>query len=123
MQGLIFLIIAAGAGVLMAIQGSLNSALSKVIGVLEGNFILHAVSYTHLMGADFCMLGRYFSRFDESPTSKVLINGSYMKAVSYTHLILSLSDIELADKLDKNRQEMKNKVLSKDQSLQSKIAK
>ena len=31
------------------------------------------------MGADFCMLGRYFSRFDESPTSKVLIGGSYMK--------------------------------------------
>ncbi len=31
------------------------------------------------MGADFIMLGRYFSRFDESPTSKVLINGSYMK--------------------------------------------
>ena len=31
------------------------------------------------MGADFCMLGRYFSRFDESPTTKVLIGGSYMK--------------------------------------------
>ena len=31
------------------------------------------------MGADFVMLGRYFSRFDESPTSKVNINGSYMK--------------------------------------------
>ena len=31
------------------------------------------------MGADFCMLGRYFSRFDESPTEKVLIGGSYMK--------------------------------------------
>ena len=31
------------------------------------------------MGADFCMLGRYFSRFDESPTAKVLINGNYMK--------------------------------------------
>ena len=31
------------------------------------------------MGCDFCMLGRYFSRFDESPTSKVLINGTYMK--------------------------------------------
>ncbi len=31
------------------------------------------------MGADFCMLGRYFSRFDESPTNKVLIKGSYMK--------------------------------------------
>jgi len=31
------------------------------------------------MGADFCMLGRYFSRFDESPTQKVFINGNYMK--------------------------------------------
>lgn len=31
------------------------------------------------MGADFIMLGRYFSRFDESPTSKVMINGNYMK--------------------------------------------
>ena len=31
------------------------------------------------MGSDFIMLGRYFSRFDESPTNKVNINGSYMK--------------------------------------------
>jgi len=31
------------------------------------------------MGADFCMLGRYFARFDESPTEKILINGTYMK--------------------------------------------
>ena len=31
------------------------------------------------MGADFIMLGRYFARFDESPTKKVNINGSYMK--------------------------------------------
>ena len=31
------------------------------------------------MGADFCMLGRYFSRFDESPTKKVVVNGNYMK--------------------------------------------
>ncbi len=31
------------------------------------------------MGCDFCMLGRYFSRFDESPTNKVMVNGSYMK--------------------------------------------
>ena len=31
------------------------------------------------MGADFCMLGRYFARFDESPTNKILVNGSYMK--------------------------------------------
>lgn len=31
------------------------------------------------MGADFIMLGRYFARFDESPTNKVNVNGSYMK--------------------------------------------
>ena len=31
------------------------------------------------MGADFLMLGRYSARFDESPTNKVNINGTYMK--------------------------------------------
>ncbi len=31
------------------------------------------------MGADFIMLGRYFSRFEESPSNKVMINGNYMK--------------------------------------------
>ncbi len=31
------------------------------------------------MGSDFIMLGRYFSRFDESPTNKVNINGQFMK--------------------------------------------
>ena len=31
------------------------------------------------MGSDFVMLGRYFSRFEESPTNKLLLNGSYVK--------------------------------------------
>ncbi len=31
------------------------------------------------MGADFIMMGRYFARFDESPTSKLMINGTYVK--------------------------------------------
>ncbi len=31
------------------------------------------------MGADFLMLGRYFARFDESPTPKVMVGGAYMK--------------------------------------------
>ena len=31
------------------------------------------------MGADFMMLGRYFARFDESPTPKVLVGSTYMK--------------------------------------------
>lgn len=31
------------------------------------------------MGSDFVMLGRYFARFDESPSNKVIVNGNYMK--------------------------------------------
>lgn len=31
------------------------------------------------MGADFLMMGRYFARFDESPTRKMLVNGNYVK--------------------------------------------
>lgn len=31
------------------------------------------------MGSDFIMLGRYFSRFDESPTNKLIVNGTYVK--------------------------------------------
>ncbi len=31
------------------------------------------------MGADFVMLGRYFARFDESPTNRLYVNGNYVK--------------------------------------------
>lgn len=31
------------------------------------------------MGADFVMLGRYFARFEESPTNKININGTFYK--------------------------------------------
>lgn len=31
------------------------------------------------MGADFIMLGRYFARFDESPSRTLMVNGSYVK--------------------------------------------
>ena len=39
----------------------------------------HHIALALAMGADFMMLGRYFARFDESPTNKVNINGNYMK--------------------------------------------
>ena len=39
----------------------------------------HHITLALAMGADFVMLGRYFARFDESPTNKVMINGSYVK--------------------------------------------
>ncbi|WP_320053306.1 IMP dehydrogenase [uncultured Acetobacteroides sp.] len=31
------------------------------------------------MGSDFIMMGRYFARFDESPTKKIMIGGNYVK--------------------------------------------
>lgn len=31
------------------------------------------------MGADFVMLGRYFSRFEEAPGEKLIVNGNYVK--------------------------------------------
>ena len=39
----------------------------------------HHITLALAMGADFVMLGRYFARFDESPTAKVNVNGTLMK--------------------------------------------
>ena len=39
----------------------------------------HHITLALAMGADFVMLGRYFARFDESPSNKVSIGGNYFK--------------------------------------------
>ena len=39
----------------------------------------HHITLALAMGADFIMLGRYFARFDESPSEKVNVNGTLMK--------------------------------------------
>ncbi len=39
----------------------------------------HHIALALAMGSDFVMLGRYFARFDESPSNRVMINGNYMK--------------------------------------------
>ena len=39
----------------------------------------HHITLAIAMGADFVMLGRYFARFDESNSNKVMINGTYYK--------------------------------------------
>ena len=39
----------------------------------------HHITLALAMGADFVMLGRYFARFDESPSAKVAIGGTYYK--------------------------------------------
>lgn len=39
----------------------------------------HHIALALAMGADFVMLGRYFARFDESPTAKLMVGNSYVK--------------------------------------------
>ena len=39
----------------------------------------HHMTLALAMGADFMMLGRYFARFDESPTNRISMNGNYYK--------------------------------------------
>ena len=48
-------------------------------GIGRGQVYDYHMTLALAMGADFLMLGRYFARFDESPTNKVNINGNYMK--------------------------------------------
>ncbi len=46
----------------------------------DGGIVLdYHITLALAMGADFVMLGRYFSRFDESPTNRLLVNGQYVK--------------------------------------------
>jgi len=51
------------------------------IPICSDGGIVHDYHFTIAlaMGADFLMLGRYFARFNESPTSRVSIGGNYMK--------------------------------------------
>ena len=51
------------------------------IPICSDGGIVHDYHFTLAlaMGADFLMLGRYFARFDESPTSRINIGGNYMK--------------------------------------------
>ncbi|MBQ2157044.1 MAG: IMP dehydrogenase, partial [Oscillospiraceae bacterium] len=51
------------------------------VPVCSDGGIVHDYHFTLAlaMGADFVMLGRYFARFDESPSNKVSIGGTFMK--------------------------------------------
>ena len=50
-------------------------ALCSGGGIVHGYHMALALA----MGADVLMLGRYFARFDESPTQMMQVNGTYVK--------------------------------------------
>lgn len=64
-----FLGVAAAAGVLMAVQGTINGALGKVVGVLEGSFIMHVIALVVVMICLFLLgLGKGdLSKMGEAP--------------------------------------------------------
>ena len=64
-----FLLLAAAAGVLMAVQGSINGALGKIIGTWEGNFAVHAIGLLGVVAVLF-LFGAYqggFSKIKDVP--------------------------------------------------------
>jgi transporter family-2 protein len=64
---ILFLILAALSGALMAIQGTFNSVLGKVIGLLESTFAVHLVGVV-TAGALLLTLGNgNFSKAGEAP--------------------------------------------------------
>lgn len=66
---IIALIIAAISGIAMALQGSINSALGKIIGLLEATFIVHVVGTLVTVAALFLFqLGQgNLSRLPQAP--------------------------------------------------------
>ncbi|OCL26513.1 hypothetical protein U472_10990 [Orenia metallireducens] len=44
MEGILFIIVAAVSGLAMAVQGSLNSVLGKIVGQLEATFVVHVIA-------------------------------------------------------------------------------
>ena len=52
------LLLAALSGLLMAFQGSLNTALGKAVGLLEGTFVVHIVGSVLALGLILIGLGQ-----------------------------------------------------------------
>mgnify|MGYP004494682735 CR=1 FL=1 len=72
------------ASALMDVVAARNEYFEKTgiyIPVCSDGGIVHDyhITLALAMGADFVMMGRYFARFDESPTRKLKINGSFVK--------------------------------------------
>ncbi len=69
MEELLFLVIAALSGLAMAVQGSLNSVLGEIVGVLEATFIVHLVAILLIIILLFVMtLGKgNLANFSKAP--------------------------------------------------------
>lgn len=66
---LLFLGVALFSGILMAVQGSLNSALGKKVGLLEATFVVHflGILLIGILLAIFCLQNWKWDSFKELP--------------------------------------------------------
>lgn len=90
------LILAVVAGVTMALQGSLNTALSKIIGLLEATFIVHAAGTALIMVLLFVFkMGQGdLARVGEAPWYLYL--GSLLGVLIVYSVIFSVSKLGVA---------------------------
>ncbi|KUK35892.1 MAG: bacterial/archaeal transporter family-2 protein [Clostridia bacterium] len=92
---LVPLLVAVVAGVSMALQGSLNTCLSKVIGLLEANFIVHVIGAAALVALLLLKLGQGdLSRIGEAPWYAYL--GGLLSVVIIYTVMFSISKLGVA---------------------------
>ena len=68
-QEIIFLLVALAAGVLMAVQGSMNSLMAKKVGLLEATFVVHLLGLLliSILLVIFCLQNWKWEVFKEVP--------------------------------------------------------
>lgn len=93
---LISLLIALIAGVSMALQGSLNTALGKIIGLLEATFVVHLIGIAALVALLFVFrLGHgNLGRFGAAPWYTYL--GGILGVVIIYAVVASISKLGVA---------------------------
>ncbi len=83
------------AGISMAVQGSFNTVLSKVIGLLEANFVVHIIGTIVILVLLLCRLGHGdLTRAGEAPWFAYL--GGLLSVVILFTVMVSISKLGVA---------------------------
>ncbi len=92
----VFLGVALAAGAAMALQGSLNTVLGKIIGLLEATLVVHGVGLAALLVALFvCSLGRGdLTRIGDAPWYTFL--GGILVVIIVAGVVASISRLGVA---------------------------
>ncbi|MGM0471683.1 MAG: DMT family transporter [Bacillota bacterium] len=97
MSQTLFLLVALTAGVAMAVQGSLNSVLGKIIGFWEATFIVHVIAVLVVAGLIFIVgLNKGdFSKFTQVPWYIYL--GGILNVIILYGVVVSIPELGVAN--------------------------